>query len=114
MFDRINTANLFNRVFFDYWNVYLTLINAIISNGKRIWMSDDNAIRQAENISKNLSNPNFPQDKATEVIIQILLTCPYKKDYQKLLKTKFGNIEDVQAINEYFGYKNLDDISITG
>lgn len=114
LFGRINTDNLFNRVFFDYWNVHLTLIKALIGNGKKIWQPNDASASQAENISKNLSNPNFPQDRVTEVIIQILLTCPYKKDYQRLLHTKFGDTEEVKAINEYFGYADLDDVRITG
>ncbi len=114
LYGRINTDILFNRVFLDYWNVYLTLVSCLAKNGKSIWLYNDQATQQATNIMQNLSNPNFPQDKATEVIIQILTTCPYKVDFQKMLITKFGSTQEVRDINDYFGYTNFDDIHITG
>ena len=114
LFGRIKIDNLFNRVFVDYWNVYLTLTECLRKNGKSIWHYNASATSQAQNIMQNLTNPNFPQDKATEVIIQILTTCPYKVDFQKMLITKFGSTQEVRNINDYFGYTNFDDIHITG
>lgn len=104
LFGRINTDALFNRVLADYWNVCQTLINKLVKNGKRIWLQDNAATAQAENVSKNLSNPNFPQDKVTEVIIQILQTCPFKKEFHRLLHDKCGDSEETKLISEYFGY----------
>lgn len=114
MFGRVNPDNLFNRVFCDYWNVFMTLVSCMAQNGKEIWISDPSAIQQAQNIMKNLTNPNFPQDKTTEVVIQILTTCPYNIDFQKMLITRFGNTEEVKSINDYFGYTSFDDIHVTG
>ena len=114
LFGRVNPDNLFNRVFCDYWNVFMTLVSCMAQNGKEIWISDPSAIQQAQNIMKNLTNPNFPQDKTTEVVIQILTTCPYNIEFQKMLITKFEDTEEVKNINGYFGYTSFDDIHITG
>lgn len=114
IYGRINVDNLFNRVFIDYWNVYLTLVSCLNANGKSIWLPNSTAVTQAQNIAQNLSNPNFPQEQATNVTIQILTTCPYKVDFQKLLVNKFGQTDEVSAINNYFGYSAFDDIHITG
>lgn len=114
LFEQISPDALFDRVFCDYWNVYLTLVNALAANGRKIWLPNPAAIAQAANIAKNLSNPNFPQAQATAVAIQILLTCPYQKGYQQLLSGQFGDTAEVKDIHNYFGYTDLNDIRITG
>jgi len=62
---------------------------------------------EGENIFQNLTNPNFPQDKAVEIIISLILSNPYNPEYHKYLKNKFGDSEEVSAITNYFGFTDL-------
>lgn len=109
LYNRINTYNLFDFVFCDYWNVFLTLVCILIANGHTIWLpTDDKAIATAKNIFMNLSNPNFPKDKRLDVFLEILHTSPYKTEYMKYMIAEYGETEETTAIINYFGYTDFD------
>ena len=109
LYNRINTYNLFDFVFCDYWNVFLTLVCILIANGHTIWLpTDDKAITTAKNIFMNLSNPNFPKDKRLDVFLEILHTSPYKTEYMKYMIAEYGETEETTAIINYFGYTDFD------
>lgn len=114
LFGRIKPDALFDRVFFDYWNTHLTLVSSLAANGRQIWLPDAASAAQAERIAQNLSNPNFPKEQVTAVMLQILLACPYKKEYQQLLQSKFGDTDEVKAIHDYFGFTDFHSVRVTG
>lgn len=107
LFGRINPDNLFERVFYDYWNIYLTLIDILNENGKNIWYPIPSAIERANNIFQNIAHPNFPQDKVLEVMLDIIKTNPYNTLYYRFLTDLYGETDEVMAIRNYFGYTNL-------
>lgn len=95
---------LFNVMFIDYWSVISTLAKTLKNNRKDIWFPDGKKANESKNIFQNLSNPNFPQEKALEIIISILGQDPYNVDYHDYIREKFGVTEEVVAINNYFGF----------
>lgn len=108
LYNRIDADRLFEFVFKDYWNVFISLIFTLNKNGKSIWLNTKEYTQQANNIFKNLSNPNFPQDKLLDVFIDILKTSPYNIEFHKFMITQFGENEETIAIKNYFGYTEFD------
>ena len=104
----LNTNTLFDRVFYDYWDVFLSLVWTLRQNGKNIWWPANDADVQANNIFINLSNPNFPQDKIIDAMLQILKTTPYNVDYYNFLISEFGETDEITKIKNYFGYTGSD------
>ena len=109
LFGRINPYNLILNIYTDYWRVFLTLIDTMNANGKKIWFPKNSSQEQVKGIFSNLSNANFPADKKLEAIVSILSTNPYKKDYMRFIVAEYGDNEQTQAIREYFGYTDFDD-----
>ncbi len=107
LYQRINPDNLFELVFTDFWRVLLSLVFTLNQNGKQIYWITDDVAERANNIFTNMSNPNFPQDKLTDVFIEILKTFPYNVEYHKYMVSKFGDNAETQAIRNYFGYTDF-------
>lgn len=104
LFHRIKPENLFNRVFADYCNVFMTLAKILRKNGKDIWYLEEKDTSKLDAVFENLSNPNFPEDKMVEVLFELILTNPYKAEYYEFMKEKYGDTEEVKLISDYFCY----------
>ena len=98
------TERLFDIMFQDFWKCYFILVKVLKDNKVEIWRSNEQQTKEAQNIFQNLSNPNFPQEKALEIIISLLEQDPYNVDYHNYIREKFGITDEVVAINNYFGY----------
>ena len=48
-------------------------------------------------------NPNFPQDKVLDTLIELIVTNPYSPEYYEFAISRFGQSEDITKIKEYFG-----------
>jgi len=94
---------LFDLMFNDYFRCYLPVVKILHKNRVPIWMFDEKKISEGNNIFKNLSNPNFPQEKAMEIIVSLLEQNPYNEEYHQYLRSKLGVTEEVEAIGKYFG-----------
>ena len=68
-------------MFLDYWNVYISLVCTLKNSGSDIWWQTRDADQQYKNIFQNLSNPNFPQDKVLDTLIELIVTNPYSPEY---------------------------------
>lgn len=108
LYNRLNRPLLRERIFTDYWRVFLSLVWTLNQNGKNIWWPTEQSTNETANIFKNISNPNFPQDKIPEVMIHIIQTNPYNIEYYKYLVSKFGETKEVNDIKNYFGYTSFD------
>lgn len=106
LYGRIKTDILFNRIFADYWNVYHSLVLKLKQNGHDIWWQTKDVDQQGKNIFKNLSNPNFPQDKVLPALISLILTNPYSPEYYEFAISRFGQSDEIDKIKKYFGYAN--------
>lgn len=103
LYGRIKADILLKRVFCDYWNVYNSLVWTLKKSGSDIWWQTKDADQQYKNIFQNLSNPNFPQDKVLDTLIELILTNPYSPEYYEFAISRFGQSEDITKIEEYFG-----------
>ena len=104
LYGRINQKVLFDRAFLDMWRVFLTLIDIMNENGKNIWRPTSEDSVKADNIMKNVSNPNFPQDQFPNVMIQVIGMNPYKRSIYELLRSRDADEVEITAISEFFGY----------
>ena len=95
---------LFDRAFADMWRVFFTLIDIMNENGKNIWRPTDEDSAKADNIMKNVSNPNFPQAQFPDVMIQVIGMDPYKRSIYELLRSRGADEGEVKTISEFFGY----------
>jgi hypothetical protein len=103
LYGRIDRDVLFEEVFADYWNVFMTLAWTLRENGKEMWWQSEETVEQADNIFQNLSNPNFPQDRILGATIGLLEKNPYDEEYYEFIESRFGATAEVAAIKEYFG-----------
>jgi|GEM_PF-229297 len=106
LYGRIDQQTLFDRAFMDMWSVYSTLIEILNENGKDIWIPSDSDSAKADNIMKNISNPNFPQEQFPDVMVAVIGMNPYKRSIYELLRSRGANESEVTAISEFFGYTN--------
>lgn len=111
LFELIEPGALARLVLADYWSVHFTLVNIMIEEGKQIWWLSDDQAQRAQNIFQNLSNPNFPQDQLTAMLIQILKSDPYRKEYHQYMLDRFGETHETVSIREYFGIDAFDDFT---
>lgn len=107
LYNRLNRPLLRERIFTDFWRVFLSLVWTLNQNGKSIWWPTEETTNQAANIFTNITNPNFPQDKILDVMIQIIQTNPYNIEYYKYLIQKFGETDEIIALKNYFGYTDF-------
>ena len=108
LYGRIKFDILAERIYTDYWRVFLSLVWTLNQNENDIWWQTDEVDQKAKNIFQNLSNPNFPQTKVLAAVIGLLELNPYSPDYYEFLISRFGESEEVTAIKDYFGYTGTD------
>ena len=109
LYGRVNPKELMDKVFIDYWHVFLTLVFTFNQNGKNIWWPTPEIDQQAANIFQNTSNPNFPQDKLLSAMYSLLKINPYNAEYYRFIMTRFGVTKEITAIKDYFGYTSFND-----
>lgn len=104
IYDKITAHYLFDGVFVDYWNSFVLLVNILKENGKDIWLADSGEMENADAIIRNVTNPNFPQNKVIDVLFECILKNPKFQLTFETMEKKFGLTEEVQAIFDYFLY----------
>ena len=104
VFESVDTVELFNRVYNDYQYFAIILVDCLNMNGVDSWKPDFEPSPQMDNILKNLSNPNFPQDRITDIVIDMIAQKPYKPEIYTFLQSKYADNEEVKNIVEYFGF----------
>ena len=104
IFESVDLPELFNRVFKDYQDFTVILVDFLNTNSVDAWKPDFETSVQTDNILKNLSNPNFPQDKITDIVINMIAEKPYKPEIYSFLQKKYPDSEEVKRIVEYFGF----------
>lgn len=107
IFGGIVPSVLFNKVFADYWQVFLSVAELLRENGKDVWLGTEEMSAQADNMFRNLTNPQFPKDKTNELLLQLLRLYPYKKPVFFWMSNAYGNTPELSAVREYFGYADL-------
>lgn len=103
-FASIEPQKVFNGAYSDYWKVYLTLVYCLKEHNKDIWTPDEATTDEIDTTLQLLAKPNFPQDKVTDLILNLITKDPYRKEIYDLMKAKFGENEEVLNIIGYFGF----------
>lgn len=111
LFQRIDPSNQLNRVYLDYWNVGTTLMNILRGNGADIWQADGANAGDMNAVLRNISNPNFPQEKVLDVLFDYILKAPGSSALFKAMEEKFG--EDAREILDYFMYPDFNQLAFT-
>lgn len=105
-FVSIEPQRVFNGAYRDYWKVYLTLVYCLKEHNKDIWTPDEATTDEIDTTLQLLAKPNFPQDKVTDLILNLISKDPYRKEIYDLMKEKFGDNEEVLNIIGYFGFSD--------
>ena len=111
LFQRIDPSKQLNRVYLDYWNVGTTLMNILRGNGADIWQADGANTGDMNAVLRNISNPNFPQEKVLDVLFDYILKAPGSSALFKAMEEKFG--EDAREILDYFMYPDFNQLAFT-
>ena len=107
LFNRLSLAGVFQNVYIDYWNVFLSLIWQLRQSGRNIWWGTGEMSAKADNMLKNLSNPRFPKEKSEELITEVIDMYPYHKSlFFHLIKVN-GDTPEISALRKYFGYTDM-------
>lgn len=112
LYNRLKLPVLFDRVYSDYWNVFLSLIWTINQNGGHIWWPNKQKTQQANNIFQNLSNPNFPQNRVLDALLDIIRTNPFQVKYFRFLQERFGRTPEIDAVCRFFGFTDFNNARI--
>lgn len=111
LFQRIDPSKQLNRVYLDYWDVGTTLMSILRSNGADIWQADGANTGDMNAVLRNISNPNFPQEKVLDVLFDYILKAPGSSALFKAMEEKFG--EDAREILDYFMYPDFNQLAFT-
>lgn len=111
LFQRIDPSKQLNRVYLDYWDVGTTLMSILRSNGADIWQADGANAGDMNAVLRNISNPNFPQEKVLDVLLDYILKAPGSSALFKAMEEKFG--EDAREILDYFMYPDFNQLAFT-
>ena len=111
LFQRIDPSKQLNRVYLDYWDVGTTLMSILRSNGADIWQADGANAGDMNAVLRNISNPNFPQEKVLDVLFDYILKAPGSSALFKAMEEKFG--EDAREILDYFMYPDFNQLAFT-
>lgn len=104
LFLRINVHTLFERVFCDYWYVFVTLAWTMKNRGREIWFPASESEQSAQGLFVNLREGRVPKEKEVECLISIYQLNPYVDDYYKYLIEKYGKTQEVMRICDFYGY----------
>ena len=111
LFQIIDPSKQLNRVYLDYWNVGTTLMNILRGNEADIWQADGADASDMNAVLRNISNPNFPQEKVLDVLFDYILKAPGSSALFKAMDEKFG--EDAREILDYFMYPDFNQLAFT-
>ncbi len=103
IFGRINTENLMERAFVDYWRVFLSLTWQLNRKGMDVWYPDEASNESATGLFENLTSGMLPPDKIPELLIKILQLNPYADDPLVYIRQRIGITNETGPIFNYFG-----------
>ena len=106
LFEAIEPHRIFNLTCIDYWQVHITLVFFLQRHNRDIWAPNEVSSDEVDTTIKLLARPNFPQDKVTDLILDLVSKDPYRKEIYDLMREKFGDTEEVLNIVDYFGFTN--------
>lgn len=103
LYQRLKPHLVLNEMFRHFACVFVSLVAILRENGNDIWFPSGK-IDNLDAILQSISNPNFPQDKLTDTLIDLLLTDINENRLYEVIENKFGLTEEVQAFFAYTMY----------
>jgi len=101
VFSKIKIDILFEEVYSDYVNTFLTTIQILSNNGVLNGIST-RTDEKFNTMINNLKNPMFPQDKISSVLSNLISSYPFSSDCYEVLEQRYGETDAVKEIIEYF------------
>ncbi len=103
LFQRLKPHLVLNEMFTHFACVSVSLIGILRENGSDIWLPSGK-IENLDAILQSISNSNFPEEKLTDTLIDLLLTDINESRVYEVMEKKFGLTEEVQAFFAYTMY----------
>ncbi len=99
--EKVESSDLFQRVYFDYLNTFFTLLQSLSERG--IFGTVSVAVRKETMVVyNNLKNPMFPEAQFLPTITKIIAENPFVPEFYELLEAKIGATDEVRAVKQYF------------
>lgn len=102
LFAKFQPENLFNRVYLDYSNLHLIVVQIMIQNGLDIYFPNKEKQQKANTIYQGLVSTAYPQEHFLSACSELILTFPYNPDYYKLIEKRISPTE-ARTLTDYFG-----------
>lgn len=103
VFAKLKTDLLFEEVYSDYCNTFLTMVKMLADNnilsGVETVITDE-----YKTMISNLQNPMFPQDKFAQAMAGLIAKYPFEKTSYMLLKAKYPDDANVQKLLNYSSF----------
>lgn len=103
LYQRLKPHLVLNEMFTHFVCVFASLISILRENGGDIWLPSGK-IENLDAILQSISNPNFPQEKLTDTLIELLLTDITENRLYEVIENRFGFTEEVRAFFAYTRY----------
>lgn len=108
IFRRIKRENLMNRVYLDYWRVFLTMCDVMREHGFPVWGGSDSDAEKTKNIAENMSAGRIPMERIPDLFVNAIETFPYNSQLFVYMNHVFGGSEELQKLNRYFGFNGIE------
>lgn len=103
IFGRIDTADLMESVFVDYWRVFLSMTWQLNRKGLDMWYPNTEDNESAEGLLQNLNSGMLPPSRVPDLLIRLIQLNPYADDPLIYIRNYIGNTNETVPIFEYFG-----------
>lgn len=107
LYHQLNPLLLLDHIYYDYFNIVLTLVDTLNDYGQNIWRFPAEDSLKANNIFENLSNPLFPREKIPGALLEFISNNPYKVEFYQFAVSRYGETTEIKNIMNYFGYTDL-------
>lgn len=104
IFSKFKEDVFFQEVYSDYVNTFYSLIQLLAENG----ILENISTRTGEEYNTlvgNIRNPLFPKDKIAPILSELISKFPFTVESYNVLKSIYGENEEVKAIMNYFFIK---------
>lgn len=103
IFHRINFHVLSERVFLDFWRIFLSLTWQLKKHGIDMWYPNAEITNNCKGVYQNILAGRIPNEKIASALGELLQNDPYNVEYYKLYVSYYGETKSILKLADYFG-----------